>query len=335
VQVSVQHNGRTVLARPVADLLAAVDRTGSISAAARGRKISYRHAWMLIHSAAESAGQPLVETAIGGKQGGGARLTEFGRAALAAFLHVELELGGAAAASHPLMTSRPAQGAIVLRLAAAISLQEVVALVLQEYAAARPGVAVRTVFGASNELEDQIAGGSPIDVFMAASDDNVARLAERGLIDRQTRLSLAINGLALVGAAAQRTTLRRIDDLRRGDKTIVVADLACPLGKCSAAFLNRARLLDDLRPRLQFVESSRAVVSSLRAGRSPIGIIFGSDLANAPDLRKLLVIPASQATTVYQGAAVARSTAKDEARLLLEFFASPRARATFRRCGFS
>jgi molybdate transport system substrate-binding protein len=335
VQVSVQHNGRTVLAIPVVDLLAAVDRAGSISAAARSLKISYRHAWMMIHDAAEGAGRPLVETATGGKQGGGARLTEFGRAALAAFQHVELELGGAAAASHPLIPSRPAHGAAVLRLAAAISLQEVVTLVLQKYAAARPGVSVRTIFGASNELEDQIAGGSPTDVFMAASDDNVSRLAERGLIDRQSRSTLASNGLAVVGAAALRTTLRGPDDLRRGNKSIVVADPACPLGKCSAEFLERAHLLDDVRPRLQFVESSRAVVSLLRAGRSPLGIIFGSDLANAAGLRKLLAIPTSQATTIYQGVAVAKSTAKDEARLLLEYFASPRARATFRRCGFS
>lgn len=335
VQVSVQRNGRTVLERPVADLVAAVDRAGSISAAARSLNISYRHAWILLHAAAESAGQPLIETATGGKQGGGARLTEFGRAALAAFQHVETELGGAAAIARPVVAPSPASGAVVLRLAAAISLQEVVTLVLQEYAAARPSVSVRTVFGASNELEDQIAGGSPTDVFIAASGDNIARLADNGLIDRQSRSTLASNCLAVVGAAAQRTTLRKPDDLRRGNKSIVVADPACPLGKCSAEFLQRSKLLDDLRPRLQFVESSRAVVSSLRVGRSPLGIIFGSDLANAPGVRKLLTIPTSQATTVYQGATVARSKAKNEARLLLEFFASAAARATFRRCGFT
>lgn len=334
VQVEVQHNGRTVLSRPVVDLLAAVDRVGSITAAARSLKISYRHAWMLLHDAAEGAGQPLVETATGGRQGGGARLTDFGRAALAAFQHAELELGGAAAAQ-PLMPAAPARDALVLRLAAAISLQEVVTLILQEYATARPGISVRTVFGASNELEDQIAGGSPIDVFMAASDDNVSRLANRGLIDRQTRSTLASNSLAVVGAAAQRITLRGLNDLRRGNKPFVLADPVCPLGKCSEQFLQRARLWDDLRPRMQFVESSRAVVSSLRAGRSPLGIVFGSDLANTAGLRKLLTIPLSQATTHYQGATVSKSTAKDEAGLLLKYFASPEAQSTFRRCGFA
>jgi molybdate transport system regulatory protein len=62
-----------------AQLLAAIDATGSISAAARGMGMSYRRAWQLVEAINGSFSQPVVVTATGGKRGGGARVTPFGR----------------------------------------------------------------------------------------------------------------------------------------------------------------------------------------------------------------------------------------------------------------
>lgn len=62
-----------------ADLLDAIGRTGSISAAAREMGMSYRRAWLLVEAANQAFIEPLVATATGGSGGGGAQLTEFGR----------------------------------------------------------------------------------------------------------------------------------------------------------------------------------------------------------------------------------------------------------------
>ncbi len=61
-----------------ADLLDAIARTGSISAAAREMEMSYRRAWLLVETMNESFSRPLVETITGGARGGGARVTELG-----------------------------------------------------------------------------------------------------------------------------------------------------------------------------------------------------------------------------------------------------------------
>jgi len=61
-----------------ADLLAAIARTGSISAAAREMSMSYRRAWVLVEALNSAFKHPLVETLTGGQGGGGARVTEFG-----------------------------------------------------------------------------------------------------------------------------------------------------------------------------------------------------------------------------------------------------------------
>jgi molybdate transport system regulatory protein len=59
-------------------LLDAVAESGSISSAGRKLGMSYRRAWMLIDDLNSSFRQKVVSTTLGGKEGGGAKLTPFG-----------------------------------------------------------------------------------------------------------------------------------------------------------------------------------------------------------------------------------------------------------------
>lgn len=61
-----------------ADLLDAIAETGSISAAARQMRMSYRRAWLLVQTMNECFSRPLVNAAKGGKAGGGTTLTPTG-----------------------------------------------------------------------------------------------------------------------------------------------------------------------------------------------------------------------------------------------------------------
>jgi len=72
-----------------ADLLRAIDDTGSISAAARLMGMSYRRAWLLVHTMNECFRSPLVAAEKGGTQGGGAHLTTTGREVLVKYRELE------------------------------------------------------------------------------------------------------------------------------------------------------------------------------------------------------------------------------------------------------
>lgn len=61
------------------DLLRQVGETRSIAAAARALGVPYKRAWLLIDSLNQGFGRPVVETATGGKGGGGASLTTLGQ----------------------------------------------------------------------------------------------------------------------------------------------------------------------------------------------------------------------------------------------------------------
>lgn len=66
------------------DILRRIGQAGSISEAARGAGVSYKAAWQAIETLSNLAGQALVEKAVGGSGGGGARLTPAGQRLLEA-----------------------------------------------------------------------------------------------------------------------------------------------------------------------------------------------------------------------------------------------------------
>ncbi|MEO8239401.1 MAG: LysR family transcriptional regulator [Flavobacterium sp.] len=70
-------------------LLENIRKTGSITNAAKEMKMSYRQAWQLVEEMNQRAESPLVEKLLGGKGGGGAKLTEAGDKAISIFHEVE------------------------------------------------------------------------------------------------------------------------------------------------------------------------------------------------------------------------------------------------------
>lgn len=72
-----------------ADLLDAIARTGSIAAAGRMLRMSYRRAWLLVDTMNRCFREPLVEAVKGGPHGGGARVTALGIEVLAAYRTLE------------------------------------------------------------------------------------------------------------------------------------------------------------------------------------------------------------------------------------------------------
>ncbi len=65
-----------------ADLLDGIRETGSISAAGRRMRMSYKRAWQLVDELNRLFDAPLVEAIKGGSGGGGAALTKLGESVL-------------------------------------------------------------------------------------------------------------------------------------------------------------------------------------------------------------------------------------------------------------
>ena len=71
------------------ELLEAIGREGSISAAGRALGMSYRRAWELVDAMNRLLGSAVVEATVGGRRGGGAALTPAGRKLVADYRAIE------------------------------------------------------------------------------------------------------------------------------------------------------------------------------------------------------------------------------------------------------
>lgn len=71
------------------DLLEHIDRTGSISEAAKAMGMSYMRAWTLVKSLDRGFAEPLVNKRRGGSARGGATLSKTGRRVVALYREIE------------------------------------------------------------------------------------------------------------------------------------------------------------------------------------------------------------------------------------------------------
>jgi len=85
VKVWLELDGRYVFGFGLSEILKAVEKSGSIKAAAESLGKSYRYVWGRVKKAERALGEPLVETRIGGKGTGRSSLTQRAKRLVADF----------------------------------------------------------------------------------------------------------------------------------------------------------------------------------------------------------------------------------------------------------
>jgi molybdate transport system regulatory protein len=85
-------DGKVVFGSGRLRILKAVQKTGSIHAAAKELKMGYRAVWARIHATEQRLGIQLLEKQIGGAAGGGSRLTRLAEELVHTFTRLEKEI---------------------------------------------------------------------------------------------------------------------------------------------------------------------------------------------------------------------------------------------------
>lgn len=82
IKLRLEYDSPLILGPGKAELLARIERLGSISAAAREMGMSYKRAWTLVEEMNIAFADPVIDSARGGAGGGGASVTATGRQVL-------------------------------------------------------------------------------------------------------------------------------------------------------------------------------------------------------------------------------------------------------------
>lgn len=93
-KIWIERGGKVVLSDWRAELLRAIEETGSLSGAALRMDVPYRTAWYKLKEIETQLGVRLVQTHSGGSDGGGSSLTPEGREILRRFRRVYRDVEG-------------------------------------------------------------------------------------------------------------------------------------------------------------------------------------------------------------------------------------------------
>jgi molybdate transport system substrate-binding protein len=222
-------------------------------------------------------------------------------------------------------------------VAAAASLREVMTELEAAYEKAHPGMEVRTTFGGSGALRQQIEQGAPVDLFVSAAAAPMDALARAGRVDEATRRTFAGNELVLIVPAQGGAALAGFADLAKPEvkRVALGAPASVPAGEYAEEALRAAGVLEAVRAKAVYAQDVRQVLAFVSSGNADAGLVYRTDAAVTARVRVAAAAPAgSHRPIVYPAAVLADGPNPGGARAYFAFLMGPEGRAALRRRGF-
>ena len=229
--------------------------------------------------------------------------------------------------------------AVVLRVAAAASLQFVFPSLREAFQKRYPHIRVRVVYGSSGQWYAQIRQGAPFDLFLSADWTYPERLYREGMGRSPPRV-YAEGRLVIWGRRDRQWTMERgfrlLTDTRVRRIALANPQYA-PYGLRAREILQYYGLWHHLQKKVVFGASVAQALQFVVSGNADLGILALAQ-ARAPALRDIgvyCVIDPRIHAPLRQGALVLRAASHPEAaRQFVAFLRTPIARRILNEYGF-
>jgi molybdate transport system substrate-binding protein len=203
---------------------------------------------------------------------------------------------------------------------------------------ARTGERISFNFGASGALQRQIEAGAPVDVFASAGAQQMDALADKNLIDRDTRRDFARNELVVVTPQTSAPQINSFPDLDLAAvRRIAIGNpRTVPAGQYAGQVFDRLGLAAKLQPKLILAEDVRQVLDYVARSEVDAGVVYRTDAQVAgSSVRIAAVAPeSSHEEILYPIAVIRESRNSDAARSFVELVAGAEGQSILRRYGF-
>jgi len=202
------------------------------------------------------------------------------------------------------------------------------------------GKAVTLNFAGSSTLAKQIEQAAPADIFFSASIDWMDYLDERGLIDKDSRVTLLGNAIVLVApkesdAAIDIGPNMPLAELLGNDGHLAMANVdSVPAGLYGKAALEHLGVWDAVANRVVQADNVRSALAFVASGEAPLGIVYATDAAAEPAVRTVGAFPADSHPPILYPVALTASSEKPDALVFLDFLKSDAAHPAFEKQGF-
>lgn len=225
---------------------------------------------------------------------------------------------------------------------AAASTTETLESLKKTYQASHPEIEITYSFDSSGTLKTQIEEGAVCDLFISAAQKQMNGLEEGGYIDKNTRLDLLENKVALCVAENSKSGIRSYADMKShleaGDILMAIGNEDVPVGQYTQKIFTHYGLDESaLKSKgvLTYGSNVKEVTTQVSEGTVDCGIIYQTDAFSA----KLKV--ADTATeemcgqVIYPAAVLSKSAHEDEAKAFLAYLQTEEASKVFEEVGFT
>jgi molybdate transport system substrate-binding protein len=252
-----------------------------------------------------------------------------------------LRLAAAALVALPLARLAPslaAAGDVVVFAAA--SLKNAIDDVAAAYKA-KTGKGVTINYAGSNVLAKQIEQAAPADIFFSADLDWMKDLDGKGLVRKESEVTLLGNRIVLVAPKVSGATIdlvpgAKLADALGADGKLAMANVdSVPAGKYGKAALQKLGLWDSVAGRVVQADNVRAALAFVARGEAPLGIVYQTDARAEPAVRVVGAFPDDSHPPILYPVALVTASSNPDAEAFFDFLKSPDAKPAYEKQGFT
>lgn len=194
-------------------------------------------------------------------------------------------------------------------------------------------------FAASSVLARQIEQGARADLYLSADEAWMDYLAERRLIDPNTRVSLLSNRLVLIAPRVRPFELRigagfDLHAALRGGRLAMADPDSVPAGRYGRAALEHLGVWRAVASDIVRAENVRAALRYVELGEAAAGIVYLTDARASHEVIVVDEFPISTHPAISYPMAVVRGGQPREASAFAAFLQTSAAAAVFRQAGY-
>lgn len=200
----------------------------------------------------------------------------------------------------------------------------------------RTGVRLVYNFGSSGQLQKQIEGGAPVDVFASAGPRQVDALVASGLISAEETATFCGNEVVIFVPAPNPARIEGPAGLMRAARLATGDPETAPHGTKSREWLTTIGLWPALEARFVYGENAAQTLDFVARGEVDAGLGFASEALGRDDVEIVYTAPADEvAPARYVAAPLADAASPAAARAFVDYLLTSEAQAALAAHGFT
>lgn len=223
---------------------------------------------------------------------------------------------------------------------AAASMTETLTEIESRYEAAHSDIDLVFTFDSSGTLKTQIEEGAPCDLFISAAPKQMNALEELNMVNRDSRVDLLENRVALCVAEGNPADINSFDDLAEalagGTVLLAVGNGDVPVGQYTQKIFAYYELDETaIAACLTYGSNVKEVTTAVAEGTADCGVIYATDAFSAGLTPVDTAAPEMCGQVIYPAAVMSGAAHPDAAQVFLDYLKGPEASAIFESVGFT